>query len=151
MKHFDGFMKQKHHQVILSITVTLYRALYVSKYSSLRPITFISVQYIQIQSTAKQPTEVLITVDRSDSTRKRSSLMAGHKWKMFLAVFVLWCNEKCRKMLRLPAILRNENWEQLSSSKNFITELVTCPKCFPLPINIAFIVPKFSSASCSWS
>lgn len=122
------------------------------RYSGLRPITFISVQCIQIQCIANQATEVLITVARSDSASKRSNLMAGHKWKkMFLAVLVIWCNEKCRKMLRLPAILRNEKWEQLSLKQNFITVLVTCPKCFPLPINIAFIVPKFSSAICSWS
>lgn len=122
--------------------MTSYRALYVSKYSSLRHITFILVQYIQIQSTTKHATEVLVSMDRSDSTRKRSSCMAGHKWKMFgqfLCYGVMRNAERCWGCL-LSWEMRTEN--SCPSSKNFITELVTCPKCFPLPISIAFIVPS---------
>lgn len=114
----------------------------------LRPITFILEQGIQIQFIANQATEVLITVARSNSARRRSNLTAGHKLKKTFMVFlVIWCNEKYRTTLRLPATLRNES--TCPSSKTFITVLVTCPKCFPLPIGIAFIMPKFSSASCS--
>lgn len=114
-----------------------------------RPIRFIAEQGIQIQFIANQGTQVLITVARSDSARRRCNLMAGHKLKIFMVFLVIWCNEECRTTLRLPVTLRNES--SCPSSKNFIIMLVTCPKCFPLPISIAFIVLKFSSASCSRS
>lgn len=95
------------------------------------PITFILVQRIQIQFIAKQTTEVWITVARSDSARKRSSLIAGQKWKkMFLVNFVIWYNENSRKMLRLPAILRNEKWEQLSLKQKFYYSVGYLSKMF---------------------
>lgn len=65
------------------------------------------------------------------SVRRRSNLMAGHKWKkMFLVFFVIWCNEKCRKMLKLPAVLRNEKWEQLSLKEKFYYSVGYLSKMF---------------------
>lgn len=151
-KHLKSFIK-KNHGVVLNLWILVIFMWFHVEFclwgillSEAHHIHF--RECIQIQFIAHQATEVLINVARSDSARRRSNLTTGHKWKKtFMVFFVIWCNEKCRTMLRLPATLRNES--SCPSSKNFITVLVTCPKCFPLPINIAFTVPKFSSASCS--
>lgn len=55
------------------------RVLLVGNPNCLRLVTFISEQCIQIQFIANQATDVLITVARSDSARRRSNLKAGHK------------------------------------------------------------------------
>lgn len=114
-------MKNTECSLSLWIPVDSHRALFVGNATVKGPSHSFQYSAFKFSSLQTKP-QVLKTVARSDSARRRSNLMAGHKWKeMVLTVFVIWCNEKCRKMQTLLAILRNEKWEKLSLKQNFIS------------------------------